>query len=296
MECRDLLRIDSETYATIVAQISSEASVYRTKSKRKKERHTHLVDSPLVALFNYADESTRQAYQVRTVDLSESGLGFLHGRLEHRDTPVLVLKHDLEGGLHKITGRVAHTRLITGRIHLVGVQLDKNIDTRKFICETNRARVSNLGNHQEAWTDLVKLTDTDAQRLIRAVEHRDETGKTRDRRIAKRNEYRKGALMLVLHPDEPLRRGCFQVIPMNLSACGIGFLHGAFLYPGTTCDIMLTNLESKSELIRGEITRCELAKGRIHQVGVRFAAPIEVTRFMMNDPENPDAENPARAA
>ncbi len=296
MNCRDLLRIDSETYDAVIAQIASEAARHRTSSKRKKERHTHMVDTPLVALFNYEDESTRQAYQVRTVDLSEQGLGFLHGRLEHRGTTVLVLMHDLEGGLHKLTGKVAHTRLISGRIHLLGVHLDKSLDISRFICKVTTARITDMGADEQAWTDLVKLSANEANRLIRAVEHRDETSKKRNKRAVKRSEYREGALMIVIHPDEPLRRGCFRVIPMNLSACGIGFLHGAFLYPGTVCDIMLTNLEGKSELVRGQIARCELTKGRIHQVGVRFTAPIEVSRFLAKDSEEPGAENPAQAA
>jgi len=296
MDCRDLLRIDSETYAAVIAQIASEAAGHHTRTKRKSERHTHLVDTPLIALFNYGDESKRQAYQVRTVDLSEHGLGFLHGRLEHRNSPVLVLMHDLESGLHKLTGRVAHTRLVAGRIHLVGIHLDDEIDTTRFICESTRARVTQMDNNQEAWTDLVRLSTDEASRIIRAVEHRDETGKTRGKRQVERSEYREGALMVVIHPDEPLRRGCFRVIPMNLSGSGIGFLHGAFLYPGSVCDIMLTNLEGKAELVRGEIARCELAKGRIHQVGVKFAEPIEVSRFMTSETEAPDSENPAQAA
>jgi PilZ domain len=296
MECRDLLRIDSQTYARVIAQIASQAAGHRAKSKRKSERHTHLVDSPLVALFNYADESSRKAYQVRTVDLSEAGLGFLHGRLEHRDTPVLVLMHDLEGGLHKLTGRVAHTRLIAGRVHLVGVALDHRVETGAFVRDISQTEKTQINSDQQGWTDLVKLPAAEADRLIRAVEYRDENSKTRGKRKIDRNEFREGALMLIVHPDEPLRRGCFRVIPMNLSTSGIGFLHGAFLYPGTTCDIMLTTLEGKSELIRGQIARCELSKGRIHQVGVRFEVPIEVEHFIMPESDESGCQNPAEAA
>lgn len=244
MDCVDLLRIDNETYERIVAKIQSTSATHEGSSKRRSERLLFQLPHNQIVVFDYKIRAQRKAYQVRPIDLSELGMGFLHGSFVHPGTPTLALIKNLDGEFEQIAGRVAHCRLIEGRIHAVGMEFDRIIDE---------------------------------------IRERNEGSKEAGRRTSERHEYREGAMLVILHPGDPDRRSPFRVVPANLSSGGVGFLHGAFVHPGTPCDIMLSKLTGEPELIHGVVARCELASGRVHLVGVKFNAPIDTRRFIAGE-------------
>ncbi len=283
MECHDLLKIDNEEYAEVLRQITADAAGHRTSSKRKSERLTHKLDTPLVAVFNYDILEKREAFQVRTVDLSNTGVGFLHAKLEYRDTTVVVLAHNKAGELHKLFGKVAHARLITGRLHLIGMQFDDSIEAEQFVTIYEDSQ-SIPGSPIGAWNDLVRLEGAALERVLRTVKSREQADAKRvSLRKTKRSDFHTESVRLVVQPNDPTRRALFKVTPLNLSSTGAGFLHGAFLYPGTPCDVLLTNIHGETELTRSTVARCELIGGRIHQVGVKFESKLEVSRFLSNE-------------
>ena len=72
----------------------------------------------------------------------------------------------------------------------------------------------------------------------------------------------------------------FVVYPRRLSAEGISFLHGSFLYPGTTCALTLRTTDGEQVLAAGKVVHCRCVHGRIHEVGLLFGRPIEVENFV----------------
>src|SRR5437868_1999499 len=52
----------------------------------------------------------------------------------------------------------------------------------------------------------------------------------------------------------------------NLSAEGIGFLHGSFVYTGTACVVSLLNKQGKPVRIEGRVVRCKHVRKHVHEV------------------------------
>ncbi len=69
----------------------------------------------------------------------------------------------------------------------------------------------------------------------------------------------------------------------NLSQGGIGLLHSAFMYPGTTVTIYLPRYDGKTVGLRGKVVRIEHRGGIVHEVGVRFDRAINPKEFVTQD-------------
>ena len=75
------------------------------------------------------DGSTR-AFLVRPFDISLGGVGLLHGGYIHVGTIVSVIMPMGDGELLRMPGKVARCELIRNRIHLIGVQFERELDPR----------------------------------------------------------------------------------------------------------------------------------------------------------------------
>lgn len=60
------------------------------------------------------------------------------------------------------------------------------------------------------------------------------------------------------------------VATRNLSAHGVGFLYGGFLYAGTRMEIVLKRRLGGEDVLRGKVTTCTHVAGVLHQVGCKF--------------------------
>ena len=87
------------------------------------------------------------------------------------------------------------------------------------------------------------------------------------------------------HPGGTVGR--YLIRPHNLSSRGMGFLNGAFVYPGTACAAVLPKLgNAGTRRVAGRAVRCRHVAGNVHEVGVQFEEPLDLTEFI----ENPQAE------
>lgn len=73
----------------------------------------------------------------------------------------------------------------------------------------------------------------------------------------------------------------FVVRPRNISAGGLSFLHGSFIYNGTHCRVTLKTVDGEKVLASGIVRRCRCVHGRVHEVGLQFTNPIEVENFVV---------------
>jgi CheY-like chemotaxis protein len=86
----------------------------------------------------------------------------------------------------------------------------------------------------------------------------------------------------VFHPGGA--NAAITVACRNISRTGIAILHSAYMHPGTKCQVILPH-PSRGELpVDGWVTRCIHRAGVVHEVGIRFAAPIEVQEILRPDP------------
>ncbi len=71
------------------------------------------------------------------------------------------------------------------------------------------------------------------------------------------------------------------VATRNLSRDGMSCLAVCFLYPGSECRVKLMTLHNSRHVAVGKIVRCRYISGtaRLHEIGIRFDAPIDVGLF-----------------
>lgn len=125
--------------------------------------------------------------------------------------------------------------------------------------------------------DALRLSEADELHVLQELEEAAAHPVSSDLRASHRYRYhvREGLLLQV--PGFPVQ---FIVRPRNLSTGGVSVLHGSFLYPGTTCTIMLKTIDGEQLCIDGRIIRCRCVHGRAHEVNIRFDKQIEIENFI----------------
>lgn len=132
--------------------------------------------------------------------------------------------------------------------------------------------------------DTVRLSDQNKQHLIdemdRAARATAQTGRQRLMRVAYRA---RNITVHINHPSGGLSTNA--VTPRNLSAQGVAFIHGTFVYPQNRCTVELVGLGDQKVQVKGEIISCRHVRGQVHEVGVRFDKPIDLRQFVTLSPE-----------
>ncbi|MEW6251125.1 MAG: PilZ domain-containing protein [Planctomycetota bacterium] len=130
---------------------------------------------------------------------------------------------------------------------------------------------------QDHSIDALRISQAEEQAVLAALERSPRTAGDRDARTSPRYCYQvAGGVVVTVERAE----ASFIVRPRNLSAGGISFLHGSFLYPGARCALALPTRAGERVALAGRIVRCRCVRGRVHEVGVAFDQPIEVERYV----------------
>jgi|CXWL01.1.fsa_nt_gi hypothetical protein len=69
----------------------------------------------------------------------------------------------------------------------------------------------------------------------------------------------------------------------NISARGVGVLHGSFIHSHTKCKVLLPHPARGLVSIRGEVVRCEHLAGVVHEVGIRLDEEIDPREYIKVD-------------
>ena len=100
------------------------------------------------------------------------------------------------------------------------------------------------------------------------------SGSDRESRREKRSSYRASDIALIVqHPGGGVGR--FLMFSRNLSAGGIGFIHGGFLHPGSECSLLLRRRDGSPMALVGQIAHCRHLSGRHHEIGIQFSEDID---------------------
>lgn len=103
------------------------------------------------------------------------------------------------------------------------------------------------------------------------------------RRAHKRWQFRAPAVRIdITHPNG-------QVVPLvfacrNLSSGGVAVLHSAYMHPGTRVVVHLKHQQKGYQPIEGVVRRCRHVHGTVHEIGIKFAASVNVSAYMEVDP------------
>ncbi len=151
----------------------------------------------------------------------------------------------------------------------------------------------------DPYTRTVRLSEADRKEILDKLDQAQEVASDKDhlainRRVDPRYPYRLSDIPIVVQqPGGVITR--LKVSPRNLSAGGIAFLHGGYLYAGSHCTIQLSAPKIKPIAVCGEIVNCRHVDGILHEVCVKFDMPIEpglFTRLETGESDGKSDQNP----
>jgi CheY-like chemotaxis protein len=102
-----------------------------------------------------------------------------------------------------------------------------------------------------------------------------------DRRADPRFDYRLERVTVETLRDGEIV-GVHEVVPRNLSRSGIGFIGGQFVYPGTSCRVILHSPYGRDQHIAGKLARCRylVGSGTLYELGARFEQRIDPSLYI----------------
>ncbi len=137
-------------------------------------------------------------------------------------------------------------------------------------------------NSSASCVQSLRLSDNEFDKLIIELDKQAEAVDTgiADARVWKRVQYRKSVKFIidVEHPGGSTAR--YAVRSRNISTGGIGLLHGGYVYPDSSCEVLLPRLDGRWERIPARIAWARSVKGTIHEVGVEFEEQVDIRNFV----------------
>jgi len=101
----------------------------------------------------------------------------------------------------------------------------------------------------------------------------------RERRGTPRYGYNVKGCVVHMQPQGGGPPTSYLVPTRNISNTGMGFLHGAFIYPGSKCVIQLITMHGTWQNVPAEVVRCVYIVNGVHDIGVRFFESIDASEF-----------------
>ena len=132
--------------------------------------------------------------------------------------------------------------------------------------------------------DILRLSVKQIDELRGLIDQRAHDDISRERRQAPRVPFRLSVRLGVLLENEIKGRRTYALAPRNISRAGISLLHGKFVNGGTNCVVGLTALDGQVIPARGRVIWCRLIAGRVHELGIRFDEPIDMSEFVAQSP------------
>ena len=151
---------------------------------------------------------------------------------------------------------------------------------------------------QQRPVDTLRLPTEVAEAILQAREAQSRGDEGADSRASTRRRFRAetGLIVTVHQAGSSTTRNAvarYTVTPRDLSTTGVGFLHGTFLYEGTSCVVSLPATTGEWVHVPGQVMRCQHVEGKVHEIGVLFRDPIDLDQFTLVEESESDAWNSA---
>jgi CheY-like chemotaxis protein/HPt (histidine-containing phosphotransfer) domain-containing protein len=138
---------------------------------------------------------------------------------------------------------------------------------------------------QQHFTSRMNMTDAEREHLLNRLdqaaraEPASGAAETGNRRRHMRFEYRMpNTGLTVEHPGGGISR--LMVCARNISAGGLGFLHGGYLHRGSRCKVLLRGADGHIYPLGGQIVTCRHVEGVLHEIGLQFDRRIDPSKFV----------------
>lgn len=132
--------------------------------------------------------------------------------------------------------------------------------------------------------ETIKLESGDKKRFVEELNQTARPMRPEQDRRRLRVDYNIGDIEVAITQPTGSRVD-YLVVPRNLSANGVAFLHGGFVYVGSVCEISLRMLDGQHVRAAGRVVACRHVAGMIHEVAMRFDSAINLALFVDLTPE-----------
>jgi CheY-like chemotaxis protein len=136
-EILDALRLNASDAVRLMRQIQQR----QHPAEQERRGSTRVCYEKLagVTLHVMHPGGSRQSFQVLPCDLGPGGAGLLHGNFLYPNTTVLLQLPDRKGREQRLAGKVAWCVHVQGRVHGLGIEFDRVLDTAEFSDEAAAA-------------------------------------------------------------------------------------------------------------------------------------------------------------
>ena len=132
----------------------------------------------------------------------------------------------------------------------------------------------------EPFTNHLRLSQSERNRLFAQLGQDGGPKSGRCKRKHPRHDYRVlDVAVAILHPGGGQSR--LLVTSRNLSAGGISFLHGGFVYAGSDCKLVLMRRDGTPMCLSGMVRHCRHLQGSCHEIGVQFCEEINPQAILL---------------
>jgi len=132
---------------------------------------------------------------------------------------------------------------------------------------------------RRALIDTVRLNAKDRRKLLERLERGNSDVSSASNRRGLRVDFPINNAIVSLSTEGSDTVKC-AVQPRNLARRGMAFIHGRFIYPDTTCGVILPTLMGEWVQVTGKVLRCRHVEGVIHEVSVTFDEAVDLTWFV----------------
>ena len=105
----------------------------RTSERRRAVRRYRYMNPAGLVIHVSHPGGTVVPYRVAPRDLSEQGMGFLHGNFLYPGSACRIELRGKDGKPQRIIARIARCEHVTGRVHDVGIEFEKPIEIASFV-------------------------------------------------------------------------------------------------------------------------------------------------------------------
>jgi len=122
----------------------------------------------------------------------------------------------------------------------------------------------------------LRLTDAEHGKLQDQSDHNPETAKSGAARV----RFPKGTQVRVEMTYGDGTRAFLQAPGRDLSEGGIGIYHNSYVHTGIACSVTLRTVDGEQITRTGRVARCIHLRGAVHEVGIRFEQPLDLSLFV----------------
>jgi CheY-like chemotaxis protein len=135
-----------------------------------------------------------------------------------------------------------------------------------------------VSNTNSKLVRTIRLSDEELKAVLDRLAAAEDASK-KSLRQSERFDYRVKSCVVQLKSSGISSTTSYLVPTRDLSAGGMSFIHGGFVYPGTPCVVQLISKFGTWKQVESKVIRCTFVSGSVHEIGVHFNTEINPSEF-----------------